>query len=105
MEGKVSPWCCWLLLQVWSYRVAVITRAQPSVGSLREHSRRFRTARITGGVVGRAVIRAQQGAGSGQAQQGFMEKLPFLVYWKNYSRPPGRYENRTVQRVLCTEVV
>lgn len=75
------------MLQVWSYRVAMVTCAQPSVGSLRQPRRGFRTARITEGVVGRAVIRAQQGAGSRQVQQASMKKLPFLVYWKNYSRP------------------
>lgn len=85
------------MLQVWSYRVATVTRAQPSVGSLRQHRRGFRTPESLGGVVGRAVIRAQQGAGSGQVQQASMAKLPFLVYWKNYSRPPVSCKNRIVQ--------
>lgn len=85
--------------------IAGLVLQQPSVGSLRQPRRGFRTPGISGGVVGRAVIRTQQGAGSGQVQQASLEKLSFLVYWKNYSRPPGRCKNRIVQRMLCTVVV
>lgn len=82
--------------------LAMVTCAQ--CGEPEAAQEGLRTTRIPGGVV-RAVIRAQQGAGSRQVQQASMEKLPFLVYWKNYSRPPGRCKNRTVQRMLCTVVV
>lgn len=98
MEGKVSPWCCWLCY----------CRSGPTAvqcGEPEATQEGFRTAKITGGVVGTAVIRPQQGAGSGQVQQASMENLFFLVYWKNYSRPPGRCKNRIVQRKLCTVVV
>lgn len=74
---EVSPWCCWLLLQVWSYRVATVTRAQPSVGSLRQHRRGFRTARITGGCCGEGCDQGTAGSWEWAGSAGVRGKTSF----------------------------